>query len=199
MNESIRTPPHERRRLPRCAGLQAPTTGLKHRPHWPDTLRDHIRRLSRCDQGTLRDHIRRPSHCDHHAAAHRPRAEVAGDVRWLGSEESAPAAHRPQRELARDARRLGSEESTPQRALCPGQVQWQRRSRRPARTYRDAPRARPRRLGRRDECVTPPRTAEPPVGDRKNSTRPVRRAARATPPSYHTALTPPCGASAHRP
>jgi hypothetical protein len=28
----MRTPPHERRRLPRCAGLQAPTTVLKHRP-----------------------------------------------------------------------------------------------------------------------------------------------------------------------
>ena len=51
-NES-HTPPHERRRLPRCAGLQAPTTGLKHRP----------RPWSHCALHTAARHNGGASHC----------------------------------------------------------------------------------------------------------------------------------------
>ena len=47
------TPPHERRRLPRCAGLQAPTTGLKHRP----------RPWSHCALHTAARHNGGASHC----------------------------------------------------------------------------------------------------------------------------------------
>jgi len=96
MNESMRTPPHERRRLPRCAGLQAPTTVLKHRPRpW--------------------------SHCALHTAARRnglrltlrPLAAGAGrrsQLLWSFVQETTPpralcpGQHTPRRRPARTIR-----------------------------------------------------------------------------------------------